>query len=33
MKMKYNPHSYQKFSTEFIEKHKIASLILEMGLG
>lgn len=31
--MKYNPHSYQTFATEYIENHKIAAVLLDMGLG
>lgn len=31
--MKYNPHNYQTFATEYIENHKIAAILLDMGLG
>lgn len=31
--MKYNPHNYQTFATEYIENHKIAAVFLDMGLG
>ncbi|MCR1886998.1 DEAD/DEAH box helicase [Longibaculum muris] len=31
--MKYEPHSYQKYATNFIEKNSIAALLLDMGLG
>ena len=31
--MKYNPHEYQKYATEFILNHPIAAVLLEMGLG
>jgi len=31
--MKYNPHSYQKYATEFICSNSIACLLLDMGLG
>lgn len=31
--MIYNPHKYQKFSTNFIETHPVAALLLECGLG
>jgi len=31
--MKYNPYSYQTFATEYIENHKIAAVLLDMGLG
>lgn len=31
--MKYNPHSYQTFATEYIENHKIAAVLLVWGLG
>lgn len=31
--MKYEPHSYQKYATDFIEKNPIAALLLDMGLG
>lgn len=32
-KMKYNPHNYQAYSTDFIINHKAAGLFLEQGLG
>ncbi len=31
--MKYEPHDYQKFATEYIENHNIAAVLLECGLG
>ena len=31
--MKYQPHDYQNYSTEFILNHKAAGLFLEPGLG
>ncbi|QNO17900.1 DEAD/DEAH box helicase [Caproicibacterium amylolyticum] len=31
--MKYEPHEYQTFATNFILKHPIAAVLLEMGLG
>lgn len=31
--MKYNPHEYQAYATEFILSHPIAAVLLEMGLG
>ena len=31
--MKYEPHSYQKYATNFIERNSIAALLLDMGLG
>lgn len=31
--MKYNPHDYQKYATEFIIRNPISALFLEMGLG
>lgn len=31
--MKYNPHDYQTFATDFIERHPIAAVFLTMGLG
>lgn len=31
--MKYEPHSYQKYATNFIERNPIAALLLDMGLG
>jgi len=31
--MRYNAHDYQKYATEFILKHPIAAVFLEMGLG
>ncbi len=32
-KIKYNPHNYQAYSTDFIINHKAAGLFLEQGLG
>lgn len=31
--MKFIPHDYQKFATEFIENNQISCLLLDMGLG
>ena len=31
--MKYKPHSYQTFATQYIENHKVAAVLLDMGLG
>ena len=31
--MKYNPHEYQKYATDFILDNPIAAVLLEMGLG
>ena len=31
--MKYEPHDYQTFATEYIENHNIAAVLLECGLG
>lgn len=31
--MKYAPHNYQTYATEFIEKHPVSAVFLDMGLG
>lgn len=31
--MKYNPHEYQDFATDFILEHSISAIFLDMGLG
>lgn len=31
--MKYNPHNYQAFASEFILEHEVCCLMLDMGLG
>ena len=31
--MKYNPHDYQSFATDFVLEHPYCGLILDMGLG
>ncbi|MCW6681294.1 DEAD/DEAH box helicase [Aerococcaceae bacterium NML160702] len=31
--MKYVPHSYQDYAKDFIVRHKVSALLLEMGLG
>ena len=31
--MKYKPHNYQTFASEFILDHEICCLMLDMGLG
>ena len=31
--MKYEPHSYQTYATQYIEEHPISAVLLDMGLG
>jgi hypothetical protein len=31
--MKFIPHEYQKYATEYIEFHPVAAVLLDMGLG
>lgn len=31
--MTYTPHDYQQYASKFIEEHRIAAILLEMGLG
>ena len=31
--MKYNPHDYQSYATDFILEHPVAAILLQMGLG
>ena len=31
--MKYNPHNYQTYATNFILEHPVAAVFLDMGLG
>ncbi len=31
--MQYHPHEYQKYAISYIEKHPIAAVLLDMGLG
>ena len=31
--MKYVPHDYQSYATEFILNHPMAAILLQMGLG
>lgn len=31
--MRFNPHDYQRYAIEYIESHKIAAILLDMGLG
>ena len=31
--MKYNPHEYQQYATNFIIDHPVAAILLDMGLG
>ena len=31
--MKYQPHDYQKYATDFILSHPVAAILLQMGLG
>ena len=30
--MKYSPHEYQRYATEYIETHPVAAVLLSMGL-
>lgn len=29
--MKYQPHEYQKYATEYIKSHPVAAVLLDMG--
>ena len=31
--MKYRPHEYQRYATDFILTHPVAAILLDMGLG
>lgn len=31
--MKYNPHNYQRYTTDYIETHPISAIFLDCGLG
>lgn len=31
--MKYVPHAYQQFATDFIVTHPTAAIFLDMGMG
>lgn len=31
--MKYSPHDYQAYATEFILTHPVSAILLDMGLG
>lgn len=31
--MRYEPHSYQTYPSGYIENHKVAAVLLDMGLG
>lgn len=31
--MKFIPHEYQKYATQFIIEHHVAAILLDMGLG
>ena len=31
--MRYNPHEYQRFTTEYIEAHPVSAIFLDCGLG
>ena len=31
--MKYDPHEYQTYATEFIKEHPVSAVLLDMGLG
>ena len=31
--MKYSPHNYQRYATDFIINHPVSAVLLEMGLG
>lgn len=33
MPMKYDPHGYQRYAKDFIERHESAAVLLDMGLG
>jgi hypothetical protein len=31
--MKFIPHDYQRYATDFILEHPVAAVLLDMGLG
>lgn len=31
--MKFIPHDYQKYAIDYIKKHEISAVFLDMGLG
>ena len=31
--MKYNPHDYQKYATDFVLEHPMAAIFLDCGMG
>lgn len=31
--MKFIPHDYQQYAIDYIERHPIAAVLLDMGLG
>ena len=31
--MRYSPHEYQRFTTEYIEAHPVSAIFLDCGLG
>ena len=31
--MKYNPHDYQEYATNFVLEHPVAAIFLECGMG
>ena len=31
--MRFVPHEYQRFAVNFIERHEVAAVLLDMGLG
>ena len=31
--MKFVPHEYQRYATEYIMNHPVAAIFLDMGLG
>ena len=31
--MKYNPHDYQKYATNFVLEHPVAAIFLDCGMG
>ena len=33
VRLNYEPHHYQRFATDFIERNPISAILLSMGLG
>ena len=31
--MKFIPHDYQRYATEYIKKNSVVAIVLDMGLG